>query len=36
MFLFYIKEMDYKRNLLLFTNQIEKKIIYNGKSGKLI
>ena len=27
--------MDYKRNLLLFTNQIEKKIIYNGKEWKI-
>ena len=27
--------MDYKRNLLLFTNQIEKKIIFNGKEWKI-
>ena len=27
--------MDYKRNLLLFTNQIEKKIIINGKEWKI-
>ena len=27
--------MDYKRNLLLFTNQIEENIIYNGKEWKI-
>ena len=27
--------MDYKRNLLLFTNQIEEKIIYNEKEWKI-